>query len=891
VADGASAIAQGDALYSATIKLGQPRPSDPSAASRLHELLGYVEQVIKLDEKAVFRLAEHRLANGQIYQYHQNEFHALPGVKHDATDNDGPIWLTMERLKRHHPPKLTESLEIWLEISPDPERTPVVRESVLDTVSASVRDSLVAEQKVRPEDCQPAFGPDGKGKFDIRYRIEDHPEITAEADAYLAGPWLAWANEERPRRRSIALYQRLFEVAQLAELGGPEQPIELVWGIGLSRWTHEGTLVDLPLLERLVEIEIDERAAGLLRIRPRQADAAINLRPYEELKLEGLPLAQNAARRALALSAEEEGVSPYLRETFEPILRACQSHIDAEGRYLPDGETLDPTAQVPAATAQLTVSDRWVIFARKRNDNFLLKDIENLQKSIEQEKENLPGPALTLVTGPERATSGAWKPLTDVIGGAAATFEAEEPESPLGDLFFPKPFNSEQIEIVRRLEKTDGVVVQGPPGTGKTHTISNIICHYLATGRRVLVVSHGEAALSVLREKLPEQVRDLAISITTSEREGLKQLEGAIRLLQSVVQTLRPGEQKRVIRDIESSIVAMRARIAAIDVEMERAARLQLSEVAGRGVRPAQLAKSVVTGRSSCAWLDDRPQAFLSETQITLADIDALRRARIALGPRLEYFDAELPSVSDLPSGAALAQLHADILGAQEHAARANANPAFVPRVATLEAVSAADSGASALDALLDAMRHFDGFPWLRSFAVLGSTSEHATHIPALQAFMGDAAAILDEYKRYVQSPVNLPDGVEDGSAFAGIINKLAEGQNAFGLFAFGAKKLKPLIDEVRVVGRKPRDAQEWSHVKAFLNWRIRFSELSARWDAVSASLSLNDRPAFSIRYLVALVEAVQTILVTVPKTRLSWAACSKRWRRQRAKSGLMQLL
>jgi hypothetical protein len=248
-----------------------------------------------------------------------------------------------------------------------------------------------------------------------------------------------------------------------------EWNIELVWGIGLSRWIKDAFLIDLPLTERLVEIEIDERAAGLIRIRPRQADATINPRPYEELKLDGVPLALNAARRALAISAEDEGVSPFLRETFEPILRACQAQIDAEGRYLPDSDTLDPTADVQPPATQLTVSDRWVIFARKRNDNFLLKDIENLQKSVKEAKDDLPGPAKTLVMGPEREGDKTWKPLSGTMGEPSGSINAEEPESPIGDLFFPKPFNNEQVAIVRRLEKTDGVVVQGPPGTGKTH--------------------------------------------------------------------------------------------------------------------------------------------------------------------------------------------------------------------------------------------------------------------------------------------------------------------------------------------------------------------------------------------------------------------------------------
>jgi hypothetical protein len=377
--------------------------SDSGAAARLHELLGYVEQVVKLDEHPAFKLAEYRLANGQTYQFHQHESHALPGVKHDQSDDDGPVWLTMERLKRRNPPAAPDTISAWLEVSPDPERTPVLREFLLSTVTGPERDALVVEGKVRPEDCQPAFGPEDKGKFDIRFRIEDHPEISAEADRYLTGPWLSWAIEERPRRQSIALYQKLFEAAQLTELGGPEQAIELVWGIGLSRWIKDASLIDLPLLERLVEIEINERAAGSIRIRPRQADATINLRPYEELKLDGVPLALNSARRALAISAEDgEGVSPFLRETFEPILRACQAQIDAEGRYLPDSDALDPLAALPPPAAQLTVSDRWVIFARKRNDNFLLKDIENLQKSVHEAKDDLPGPAKTLVMGPER---------------------------------------------------------------------------------------------------------------------------------------------------------------------------------------------------------------------------------------------------------------------------------------------------------------------------------------------------------------------------------------------------------------------------------------------------------------------------------------------------------
>jgi len=70
------------------------------AAERLKSLLGYIEQVVRLDERAAMRLAEHRLPTGQSFILHQHEVHALPGINHDLIDEDGPVWLSVERLRR-----------------------------------------------------------------------------------------------------------------------------------------------------------------------------------------------------------------------------------------------------------------------------------------------------------------------------------------------------------------------------------------------------------------------------------------------------------------------------------------------------------------------------------------------------------------------------------------------------------------------------------------------------------------------------------------------------------------------------------------------------------------------------------------------------------------------
>ena len=83
----------------------------------------------------------------------------------------------------------------------------------------------------------------------------------------------------------------------------------------------------------------------------------------------------------------------------------------------------------------------------------------------------------------------------------------------------------------------------GPPGTGKSQTISNVICHYLATGKRVLITSKSEGATLVLRNKLPDGVRELAISLgTTPDSESTNRLEAAINYI--MVNTHAPRTQR-----------------------------------------------------------------------------------------------------------------------------------------------------------------------------------------------------------------------------------------------------------------------------------------------------------------------------------------------------------
>ncbi len=125
-------------------------------------------------------------------------------------------------------------------------------------------------------------------------------------------------------------------------------------------------------------------------------------------------------------------------------MKICGSQLDPDGRYLPDVRPLAPTEPVPPAERDiLTVSDRYVLFARRRSANSVLRDIEQFKEKLasgEPEQVVLGGAARTLVMGPSDGIDDTYQHLGDTIDiGGAELLPADEPIDPdQADLFFPK---------------------------------------------------------------------------------------------------------------------------------------------------------------------------------------------------------------------------------------------------------------------------------------------------------------------------------------------------------------------------------------------------------------------------------------------------------------------
>ncbi len=859
---------------------------DRLAARRLDGLLDYVEALVKLDERPATRLAQHKLTDGSQFILHQHELAGLPGLMLDINDADGAIWLRIDRLQRTTPPPVASEFHAWIDVPNDPTKLPVIHDVQHLRVPEAEKTRMVEAGEGWPEDCIASIKAVGKDEtpgvyFDVMVRLEDRPATREALEVYCTGLWVEWAEREKPRRRSIAVYQRLFEIAQRLLQPGGNESVELIWGIGVSRWSRSEESIDLPMIERGIEIEIADQSNAAITIRPRTTSARVELRPFEKLAAERLALAEDAARRCLRgiETADSEGVSPFRQETFEPILKICGSQLDPTGRYLPDHRALGATEPVPAAEGHvLTVTDRYVLFARRRSANSVLRDIERFKKVLapsEGEPVVLTGATRTLVMGPTDGIGDVYQPLGDKIGAsdpAGSELKAEPIDPDHGDLFFPKPFNDDQVQIIRRLEKSDGLVVQGPPGTGKTHTIANIICHMLATGRRVLVVSHGETALSVVRDQLPEGVRDLTISVTTSEREGLKQVEKAIGLMLGIVNVVDGNHQRQLtlIRSLESSIIKNRKRLVEIDARLADIATAHLSNVPGGSENPYETAKHVIADRPLYDWFTDRPDRPFADTEVGEATIVALSAARKRVGADLQFLSERLPSPANLPEAETLLGWHRDLVAAGSLTETiANSEP-LLRRVVAKLGSDEAERLAIALKDLATSVVALMKEPWAWSLVErqLADAVAMQRVRPTALAFLDEAIELVEQRATFVARPVSLPAELPPRSQCDEIFQILAAGKNPFGMLAFKLKAHREVIGQIRLAGLPPTGTDDWRHISSYVAFCDKVVSLSSRWIVLRSELSIPDDVHFSDERLSALdtiADRLQVALVTLP--------------------------
>jgi very-short-patch-repair endonuclease len=493
------------------------------------------------------------------------------------------------------------------------------------------------------------------------------------AERWLAEEWDPWAESYGQARATKRLYRDLFE--QRERLAVDRDAVELVWGFGRLRWLpDERVAVDHPVLTIPAEIDVDE-TSNELRVRAAGAVEVESLY-LADLSLDDRP-GFNAFRQSLADS--DDLMDPWDQVGLSELSRRIVRSIDHDG-------TLIGEADSPANSA--VVDRSWVLYLRRRRPDYqgFLDKLRDLYKSGAAVP---PDPLQALVVDAPSLL------VHDDEREGEANDRAREP------LLLPLATNEEQQRILTLAQRRPGVTVQGPPGTGKSHTIANIISHYVAYGHRVLVVAEKEQALRVLAEKVPPGIRDLTVSVLGADEDGRRRLESAISQIQTRVSAIDKDDADEAIARLTKELDRVDRTIAETTNRLLAASAAEAGSINGQWLvgahpTPTEAAQWVASHAERLGYIDDPLDASIS-TPLSAADLAEFVALINEVGvQRAEACAFELPPLTALPPAANLANHFARLNELRAELGRA------APDLSSWEHVDAAST--SAMEDLADAV-------------------------------------------------------------------------------------------------------------------------------------------------------------------------------------------
>ncbi|HBV97350.1 MAG TPA: hypothetical protein DEF36_09940 [Desulfotomaculum sp.] len=420
--------------------------------------------------------------------------------------------------------------------------------------------------------------------------------------------WVAshdnWVKSERPARRAMSIFEKLYSL--YAQLERESERVELVLGDGLLNWLRsEGGNVCHPILLQRLFLQFDPSVPEFTLV---ETDHPTEL--YTAL-LRSIPEVSALAIGNCREDMENGGWHPLAEDKTSEYFKRVATQLSPHGRFI-GHDSPKEEINVPL------IGRDPVIFLRNRTLGFSAA-IESILKDLSLCEDK---PAfLNNIVGIELQKSDF-----DDDGRPADSNPNGEDE----DILLSKEANAEQVQIARSLEKHGAVLVQGPPGTGKTHTIANLLSHFLSWGKSVLVTSHTAKALKVLHEKVVEPLQPLCVSLMRDDSRS--QMESAI---DAITERLANAD----LDSLERSAASLyRERLELLRQLREARQQLLLARqdeyrpvvVAGEEYPPSQAARRVAKGEENMSWIPS-PVAFGAPIPLSPGELAELYHTNVLL--------------------------------------------------------------------------------------------------------------------------------------------------------------------------------------------------------------------------------------------------------------------
>lgn len=463
----------------------QQSPIDARALERVKALFAYLTEFSKLKRTVITRYKDHPQAIPLKKSFGENRFITLE-PRGDAADTDGDGTLLRVKNPTHTPrPLMPKRLQDLLD------------EKAAADSAARAESSTSDGTKGSPLTTDPGA-----------HWPLDFPE--GSEGALVLAQWREtlhdWECLHREEQDADQLFKALHKIRQ--ELERDTEPMELLVADYVVR--DKDRSVEHPILVKPVVLTYDDRDGSMVLSdtdQPTRLQASL-LADVEGLELTGLQDIEAEVGapdfHPLDPSRARELVKRFITHAtpYSQFIGAAEGSVGGEnGAPIIDSRTILWAEAAPM-----------IIFRRRQEGlSALARAIEESLVSLDQ----VPDHLLHLV--------GA-KTQREVFSDEEPTLEQRlaRANGQDRDIFLSKEANAEQLDIAREIGRHSAVVVQGPPGTGKTHTIANLMGHFLAEGKTVLVTSEKDKALAVLREKIDPALRSLCVSLVGHDPGGVR---------------------------------------------------------------------------------------------------------------------------------------------------------------------------------------------------------------------------------------------------------------------------------------------------------------------------------------------------------------------------------
>lgn len=358
---------------------------------------------------------------------------------------------------------------------------------------------------------------DNRISFDVN-DIKNHPDKVTyfSNDPVLSAKyeeWVSarkkWVEEQEQIKKVNALFSNLYSLYKELQLSSETE--ELMCGNGFIQ-VKDDTSINHPILLKRAELVFDA-GSNSIKIIDSKAPSEIYVQLLSSIQSsDGNTLVNPDGIKRMADIIKEANCHPFDSEAVSDFFKDNIHALNPHSMIVGEDENVDDE-YIIEHKEELYLKETPVFLIRKRINGA----VPAIGKIVENMKNGAPIPAsiLNLVGDFSKGDEEPEPELT--ISQRMAEIGGEDP-----NILLPLPANSEQLNIARRIIQDNAVLVQGPPGTGKTHTIANLLGNFLSQGKTVLVTSATRKALSVLKDKVPDELKDLCVSLIDENNHDLE---------------------------------------------------------------------------------------------------------------------------------------------------------------------------------------------------------------------------------------------------------------------------------------------------------------------------------------------------------------------------------